>query len=442
MNLGVVFKDQGKVDEAIACYRRALQLKPDYAEAHTNLGTALCDQGRLDESIACHRRALHLKPDSGATYNNLGGALRKQGKFDEATAAFQSAVELAPDCPESHDNLAIALQEAGKFDEAIAASRRGLELKPDFAAGHFSLACILLRMGDYARGWPEYEWRWRIKRPALAQRNFSQPMWVGGDLSGRRILLHTEQGCGDAIQCVRYAPLVAARGGKVIVECHPELYRLLQTLDGVDELVVRGRPLPPFDLHCPVMSLPLAFGTTVETIPNRVPYLHADPQRSGQWRARLAGDANRLKVGLVWAGNPDVKTDSERSMRLPALAPLGQAPGVSFYSLQKGPGAAQAKDPLPGLKLINYTNELQDFADTAALISQLDLVISVCTSVTHLAGALGRPVWTLLSYAPDWRWLVGREDSPWYPTMRLFRQKARGDWDEVARRVAEALKAK
>jgi hypothetical protein len=258
-------------------------------------------------------------------------------------------------------------------------------------------------------------------------------------LEGRTILLHAEQGFGDVIQFIRYLPLVEQRGGRIIVECQAELQRLFQTTAERCQIVIRGQPLPAFDLHCPLLSLPRAFGTALANIPGTEPYLQADAEQVGRWQRRLGEFDSMVKVGLAWAGSPTHKKDRNRSMKLARLAPLGQAPGVRFFSLQKGATAAQAKTPPPGMDLVDWTEELKDFADTAALIANLDLVIAVDTAVVHLAGAMGKPVWTLLPFVPDWRWLLEREDSPWYPTMRLFRQNSWGDWDSVITRVADAL---
>jgi len=305
--------------------------------------------------------------------------------------------------------------------------------------GHWNLALALLVQGHFPEGWEEYEWRWKTKGLLSPRQLLPQPLWDGRPLAGRAILLHAEQGLGDTIQFIRYLPLVAQRGGRVIVECQPELQRLVQAMTPDIPVLARGQPLPDFAFQCPLLSLPKALGTTLATIPATVPYLHADAQNVQMWRDRLAGHGSALKVGLIWAGNPHHKNDRNRSVKLASLAPLAQVPGVQFYSLQKGAAAAQAKTPPPGMDLIDRTDDLQDFADTAAMIANLDLVIAVDTSVVHLAGALAKPVWTLLPYCPDWRWLLKRQDSPWYPTMRLFRQPEIGDWDSVIQQLAAAL---
>ncbi len=269
-------------------------------------------------------------------------------------------------------------------------------------------------------------------------RDSAQRQWDGSSLEGRSLLLHAEQGFGDALQFIRYLPRVAQRGGRIILGCQPELQRLFQTIADGCQIVVRGQALPAFDLYCPLLSLPRVFGTTLASIPNLIPYLRADAGEAGKWQQRLAEHCSMVKVGLAWAGSPAHKNDRNRSMKLARLAPLGRTPGVRFFSLQKGEAAAESKTP-PGLELVDWTQELKDFADTAGLIENLDLVIAVDTAVAHLAGAMGKPVWTLLPSNSDWRWMLEREDSPWYPTMRLFRQTSWGDWDSVVARVAEAL---
>jgi Flp pilus assembly protein TadD len=438
-NLGNALKRVGQSEEAIDYYRQSLALKRDDPQILSSLAAALKETGELEEAIFYLRKAASLSPNDPEVHNNLGIALAEQGQHEQAIDCHRQSLVLKADNPAAHNNLGIALEETGQHDEALACYRRALELQPDWAEVHTNLAQALLMQGEWMEGWKEERWRWRLDDPKSRPRSFPQPLWDGGDVHGNRILLHAEQGFGDTIQFARYAPLVVARGGRVIVECHLELHRLLQTLDGIDQLVARGQPLPPFDLHSPLMSLPLIFETTLQSIPSQAPYLHADPQASEEWRRKLSDDPAALKVGLAWAGNPRQKADRKRSMPLSAFAPLAQVNGVSFYSLQKGEAAAQAKNTPPGLKLIDWTEQLSDFADTAAFISQLDLVISVCTSVAHLAGAMGKPVWTLLASAADWRWLLGRDDSPWYPTMRLFRQSARGDWTGAMLRVIQAL---
>jgi len=436
--LGLALNHLGRFDEAMSACRHAITVRPDFADAHLNLGDALQGKGELEEAVAAYRRAIALRPDLYEAYSNLGIALRDLGQLDEAMAACRQAVALKPDLPDAHCNIGIVLHDQGQLDQAIAAYRRSIALNPNSPDAHFSLALALLAQGDFRQGWEEHEWRWESKRLG-PRRDFAQPQWDGLPLAGRTLLLHAEQGLGDTLQFIRYLPLAARCGGRVIVECQSELLRLLRTMAPDCEVVGRGQALPPFDVHCPLLSLPKVFGTTLGDVPNAVPYLGPDAVDAGIWRQLLDGPAQALKVGLVWAGSPGHKNDRNRSMNLTTLAPLGKVPGIQFFSLQKGEPAAQARAMPAGLELIDWTHELKDFADTAALIANLDLVIAVDTAVAHLAGAMGKPVWVLLPFVPDWRWMQKREDSPWYPTMRLFRQPSLGDWDSLIERVAGEL---
>ncbi|MEI8196354.1 MAG: tetratricopeptide repeat protein [Phycisphaerae bacterium] len=440
-NLGNVLSDQGCHDEAIAAYRQALALNANLSDAHCNLGGMLKEKGQFEEAIAACRRALELKPNYPEAYLNLGNALREQGRLDEALAAYRQALALKPDDAAAYSNLAIVLSDQGCLDEAIGAYRQAITIKPNYPEAHKDLALLLLLRGDFAEGCKEYEWRWRCKNYHSPVWNVPELLWDGSDLAGRTLLLHAEQGFGDCLQFIRYVPQIAARagGGKILVVCAPELRPLLQSMSGVAGWLVAGDVLPHCDVQCPLLSLPLVLGTTLENIPQGVPYLQAEAARVEWWRRELADAPPGLQVGLVWSGNPAHKNDRNRSVALAALAPLARMPGVRFYSLQKGAAGEQARTPPAGMELIDRTAELKDFADTAALVANLDLVIAVDTAVVHLAGALGKSVWTLLPFVPDWRWLMEREDSPWYPTMRLFRQRVRGDWGSVIDKVAKAL---
>ena len=436
-NLGVALRDRGLTDEAIAAFRNALSFGPEMAEVHNDLGSALREKGSLDESIAALREAIRLKPDLHKAYNNLANALHEKGQLDEAILALRRALQIKTDVAEVYNNLGNILRDRGLLDDAVTALRQSIQLKPEFAQAHYHLGIVLLLKGDYTEGWSEYEWRWRCKHFAAPRAGLRQSRWDGADLTGRTILLQADAGFGDTIQFIRYVPSVAASGGKIVLECPPQLHRLLKNVSGIDRLISLNQPLPEFDVHCPLTSLPLALGATVKEIPATVPYLNAD-DLSKRWNERLAG-ADALNVGIVWAGSVHHSNDRNRSLSLALLGPLARNSGVTFYSLQKGKPADQILSPPQGMKLIDHATELNDFADTAALIANLDLVIAADTAVAHLAGALGKPVWVLLPYAPDWRWLLEREDSPWYPTMRLFRQKTWGDWPEVIERVAQAL---
>jgi len=439
VNLGNALKAAGNIDAGIDAYREALRLQPDYPQAHYNRGVALADKGLFTDAIEAYRRALELKPAYWQAMVNLGVALAETGQTDEAIAIYCAALRVKPGDADAYTNLGNALRGRNRPDEAIAAYEQAIRFKPELAEAHWNLATLLLIRGDFERGQKEFEWRWRWKDFPTRPRPFAQPLWDGGELNGRTILLWHEQGLGDTIQFIRYAPLVAGRGGRVIVQCPPELARLMKSVAGIAQ-VVTGEPLPPFDVHCPMMSLPLAIATRVESIPANLPYLSIDPILKKQWRKKISLCTGRIKVGLVWAGSSTNRKDALRSISFSQFAPLAKIPNVTFFSLQKGNAAGQCANVPSGMELIDLTGELHDFADTAALVSHLDLVIAVDTAVAHLAGALGKQVWTLIPFGPDWRWLLDREDSPWYPTMRLFRQSKARDWDDVIERVGEAMK--
>lgn len=440
-DMGVALAAQGRYDQAVAAFQTALSQRPQYPEALNNLDHALAQQGKLAEAAAVSRQVVAMHPDSAEAHNRLAIELARAGGLEESVLAAEKAVSLRADFAEGHSTLGTSLQKLGRWEQAMAAQQRALALKPDLAEAHFNLSLIYLVQGDVQRGWQEHEWRWQVVKPVLPEPLFSQLMWDGGDLAGRRILLHPEGGYGDTIQFVRYAPLVAQRGGKVVLGCVAELRRLLETLEGVEELAITGSSMPRFDVHCPLLSLPRLLKTTLQNIPAQVPYLRADAAQSGRWRAKLPAGKEPLKVGLTWAGRPEFEDDRNRSIPLTHLAPLGQVEGVWFCSLQKGPGARQV-DSLPaGFEVMDSSADLNDFADTAALIDNLDLVIAVDTAAAHLAGALAKPTWVLLPKVPDWRWMLNRQDTPWYPTMRLFRQERAGDWDTPIQRIAAALQS-
>jgi len=435
-NFGNALRSQGRLEEAIAAYRTALRYRPAYVEAHNNLGVVLRSCKRMDEAIAACRTALQLNPYFAEAYINLGTALKDHGEMDAALIAYQKAVQIKPDLAEGYNNIGDVLADSGQIDGAIAAFDRAIALKPDYVEAKFNCSLSLLLLGNFARGWPLYEARWAMvdKKP-----NFSQPMWDGRIVDGLSLLVHAEQGMGDSIQFIRYAKLAAARGAKVISECPQTLVELFRKVDGVAEIVTTGDPLPPFDLHVPMLSQPLVFQTRRETIPGDVPYLFADPIRCESWQRRFGQDRAGLRVGLAWAGNLEHSRTRWRNISLEMLLPLLAMEGVNFYSLQIGSGAEQLQQFTGAETIIDYTTYINDFADTAAFMMGLDLVISVDTAVAHLAGALGRVVWTLLPFVPDWRWGLEGDQTPWYPTMRLFRQRAAGEWSPVVGRVVNAL---
>jgi tetratricopeptide (TPR) repeat protein len=436
-NLGVVLAEQRQIGEALECYHRALALKPEYAEAHYNLGNAHKGQGSLDAAIACYRKAIRLRPAFAEAHVNLGIALASLGKPAEAVISYQEAVRLRPNYAEAYNNLGLALAHLGQHEQALMRYQRALELRPDFPDAHYNRSLTWLSLGDYARGWPEYEWRWRLAE--LPPRPFSQPLWDGTPLPGRTILLHNEQGMGDTIQFIRFAPLVKQRGLHVVAEVQAPLVPLLASARGVDVLLPRGASLPAFDVHCPLMSLVRIFAASPDAVPADVPYLSADPARVQRWREELS-TLKGFKIGIAWQGSPSFRWDRLRSLPLTHLAPLARLPGVRLVSLQKEAGAEQLTQWQERWQVLDLGSRFASWADTAAALVQLDLVVSVDTAIAHLAGALGLPVWVPLWLAPEWRWLLHRPDSPWYPTMRLFRQTQLGDWDEVFARMAAELR--
>jgi tetratricopeptide (TPR) repeat protein len=429
-NLGSVFYQKKQFDEAIRDFQKALQLNPEFADAYGGLGNSLKEKGLLDEAVHFYQKAIRADPNRAETYYNLGIALKEKGSFGEAIRAYQKAVQLKPDSIDAYNNLGIALQDNRQIEEAIVSYKKALNIDQDDAVTHWNLSHALLLSGNFKDGWKEYEWRLKVKD--FYRTDFHRPLWDGSDISGRTILLQAEQGFGDTMQFIRYAPLVAQSGIKVIVGCPKELTSLLQNVEGVEQTISYGERLPEFDFYCPVPSLPFIFGTTSESIPVKIPYINTDSLLVQLWMNKLKDD-HSVKIGLVWAGR------EQRTFSLDLFSPLSLMKGVSFYSLQKGKAAKQVETSSGDVQIVDYTGELNDFSDTAAFIVNLDLIITVDTAVAHLSGALGKPVWTLLPAVPDWRWMLDRKDSPWYPTMRLFRQSLSGDWETLVQIVAEEL---
>ncbi|MBN3756766.1 tetratricopeptide repeat protein [Paraburkholderia sp. Tr-20389] len=436
--------------EALASFEMAIALQPALAQAWNNCACVLRDLDRPDDALARCDQAIALQAGYAEAWSNRANALSDLNRPLDAQASYRRALELAPSFVDAWSNLGLTQIDLKQHEAALQSYEHALALNPDHAEAHWNRALCLLQMGRLDEGWQEYEWRWQRHRMQGAQRHFAQAPWLGQfPLEGKTILLHAEQGLGDTLQFCRYVPLVAAMGAKVILEVPQELMRLLRTLDGVTELIEQGQPLPAFDCHAPLLSLPLAFGTGVDSIPAGTPYLYPDEPDTKRWSERLASNApHTLKVGLVWAGGnrPHVaelrKTDARRSIALDMLTPILDIPHVRFYSLQKGQSAQQLTgNPELAGRIVDYTDEFEDFADTAAFVNNLDLVISVDTAVAHLAGATGTPVWIMNRFDTCWRWLLDRTDSPWYPGARLFRQPALGDWNSVIAAVREALAA-
>ncbi len=442
--LGRIHQDLGQQAEARRAFERAVELNPNDLSVHNNLGIVLQDLGLFDEAQASYRRALSLNPNADDAYANLGNLCLQQQAFDEAADYYQKALALNPRNAATHASVGHLHATVGRLEAAVASFDEAIRLQPDHPGAHWNRALALLALGRFKEGWEDYEWRFHCPEVVwqIGQRQFHKPQWDGAELAGKTVLVHAEQGFGDTLQFCRYLPLVAQKGGRVVFESPPELASLLQGMSAIDQLVEQGSEEAAgvaHDVHVPLMSLPRLFETVLETIPNVIPYLAPDRALFDHWQKRL-NDHQGFKVGLVWSGNPDNWRDRQRSIALADLAPLAAVEGASFYSLQLGAGADEAKQPPAGMALTDLSGDLRDFSDTAACIENLDLVISVDTAVAHLAGALGCPVWTLIYTPPDWRWLLQRDDSPWYPTMRLFRQEESNNWGPVVERLVVALR--
>jgi len=453
-NLGNTLFRLDRMKEATACYERAIVLDPSQAAIHHNLGNALVERREFVRAEQCFRTALSLDANCPKYYNGFGNVLLRRFALAEAEQAYRTALALDPLYPAAHVNLATALMKQGRTEEMYSHYQCGLALDPKSHGARYNLSIADLRAGKYRKGWEGHESRWQFHELHMKPRPFAVdfgkqkavPQWKGEEMAGKTVLLHAEQGLGDTIQFARFAPLVAARGAHVVLEVQVPLRRLLSCLPGVDRVIAYGEPLPSFDLHCPLMSLPLAFDIEVETIPGDVPYLSAAPSAISEARERFPSreqGAGSLRVGIVWAGNPKHRGDALRSIHLSALEPLASIEGLTLISLQKGIAAHQISEvsELFRSRIVDADPALNDFADTAALVSTLDLVISVDTAVAHLAGALGVPLWLLVPYLADWRWLENRDDSPWYPTARIFRQPTQGDWGGAVDRLVRVLRS-
>jgi tetratricopeptide (TPR) repeat protein len=436
-NQGVALEGLERLGEALASYDRAIDLNGNYAEAHNNRGLVLKKLGRLAEALESCDRAVALKKDYAKAYNNRGAVLQELNRMEEAIESYDRAITLKPDYAVAYNNRGTVFQETRRFEEAEENYNRAIAIQPDYAEAHLNQSLLKLLMGDYLAGWPLHEWRWKttVKKTTHL---FKQRPWLGEEfLKGKTILIYPEQGIGDFIQFCRYIPLLEKEGAKIILVVPRPLVRLFSGPWKRFAIVEDGQSFPAFDIHCPLMSLPMIFKTTLETIPAEIPYLFPDLDLMAVWRQRL-GVKGKKRIGLVWSGNPNHKNDLKRSVPLGCLSPLWSLP-FEFHSLQK---EYRGNDRLfmeeSGIR--DHQGELNDFSDTAALISEMDLVLSVDTSVAHLAGAMGKPVWVLLPFMPDFRWLLDRSDSPWYPTATLFRQATLGDWGTVLSEVAVKMK--
>jgi tetratricopeptide (TPR) repeat protein len=476
-NLGKALQDLGRIDEAIAAYcaaiardpnnavaytncgaallaqrawddsatvtRRAIALMPDNAMAHANLGMALLNLGRHEEALTACNRGIAMQPPDAAINACLGGTMLELGALQQAAALCRRAISFDPTLPNAHFNLSHALKAMGQLEEAGLSARQAIALRPESAEYHFHLAHTLLLQGNMEAGWEEYDWRWKLPDFAWMSRihgEFLGPSWKGEDISDKTILIYTEQGLGDIIQFARYLPLVVCKARRVIVAVHPPVRRLLESIEGITVVSILDTPLPDSNVYCPLLSLPRAFATSLASIPATVPYLHPDPGEQVRWERRINCDA--LRVGIVWAGNPVTQRDRFRSPHLDSVTPLFSVPGVNFIALQVGQGREDCDaNPLPP-HVLDLGAEVTDLAETAAIMSGLDLMISSCTGPLHLAGALGVPSWAMIPFAPHFPWLLERIDTVWYPSMRLYRQEQYGrDWAGVVRRISNDLTA-
>jgi tetratricopeptide (TPR) repeat protein len=445
--LGVALAGLGRQDEAISTFRAALAANPNLPHAHFNLAGIYAQRGAAEDAVRHYRQALRLEPGNAVSHHQLGVILMREERSEEALPHFLEAVRLQPEFIEARHNVGVALAQANRWDEAVTAFEETLRLQPHAVEAHYNVATTMLLLGRMAEGWKEFEWRWQLEGMLPYRRKFREPQWQGEDLTGRTLIVHDEQGFGDTLHFCRYIPLLAARGAKIVFECHPELLKTMRLSFAHEQLEIIPRVpsfpgtegLPEADYQVPLLSLPYLFGTRLDTVPAATPYLRADPAESRRWQDRLA-HLPRPRIGLIWAGRPTHAQDPDRSIRLAQLAPLAGIPGVSFVSLQKGDAAAQIATAPAGLAVHDFTAELADFADTAAFLGAIDLVITVDTAMAHLSGALGKNVWMMNRYMPDWRWMLRREDSPWYPTMRMFRQSKAREWDSVIARLADALR--
>lgn len=436
-NLGNALQHLKRHKEAIESYDTAIAIKPDYAIAYSNRGVALKNLKRYEEALESCREAISIKSDYFEAFSNNGAVLQDLKLYEDALESYNRAIAIKPDYFEAHSNRGNVLTEMKLFLEALESYDLAITIKPDYPDAHWNKSLILLRCGQFALGWTLYEWRWKVPSLELSIYSFAQPLWLGNEaLLGKTILLHAEQGLGDTLQFCRYAQLVKSLGATVLLEVPQPLMGLLAGLPGVDVLIESGQPLPAFDYHCPLMSLPLAFKTDLTNIPYPTAYLQSNTSKLEAWSQRLGARTKPL-VGLVWSGSTEHKNDHNRSLPLAEL--LQHLPDTFEYvSLQKEVRQSD-QEALTASKLLHFCDELKDFTDTTALCACMDVVVSVDTSVAHLAGAMGKPTCVLLPYVPDWRWLLDREDSPWYASVKLYRQGEDRQWSAVLARLASEI---
>jgi tetratricopeptide (TPR) repeat protein len=439
INRGVSLRELRQFHAAIKSYDNALQIEPNHSGAYNNRGVALFDLRLLPAAIASYDKAIQFSPDNANAYNNRGMALDYLRHYNEAVESYNRAVDLDPSFADAWSNRGTTLADLGRRAEAVQSYKKAIEINPDHADAHWNMSLCFLQLGNFKRGWAGYEWRWKLTDSELQTRTFAQPLWLGESLIGKTILLHADEGFGDALQFCRYAPLLHYQGARVVLEVRNPLVSLLAHLKGVAEVVAYGDVLPSFDVHCPMGSLPRAFNADANTIPLAAGYLRSTAKDLDKWRSKL-GDRNKPLIGLAWSGNRKHGNDHNRSV---ALADLARAlpSGFEYVSLQKEMSEADQAVLKSRPDISTFSAELTDFTDTAALCDLVDVVVSVDTSVVHLAGALGRPVWVLLPFNPDWRWLLDRTDSPWYDSTKLYRQERPGDWQSVFERIRTDLES-
>ena len=441
--LGLLYANRRQFEASAACLREALRLAPHDGETHRDLGISLAKLGQSSEAVVHSRQALQLLPNQVQILNLLASSLSELEQFDEAMELFARALRLKPEDPEVRNNLVVTLSELCRWREAMLQCDEAIRLRPNYADAHLNRGFILLTQGSLAEGWPEYEWRWQTER--FTPRPFVQPLWKSESLHGKTLLVHAEQGLGDTLQFVRYLPFVRRLGCRIVLECPSQLHRLLASFAEIDQFCAVNATPPAFDYHVSLLSLPGLLGTTLENMPAQVPYLQAEPGLLEPWRTELS-QWNGFKIGIVWQGSTQYHRDRPRSIPLLQFAPLAQLEGVHLFSLQKGPGSEQLCEFAVDYPVVDLGSRLDEttgpFCDTAAVMKLLDLVITCDTSTAHLAGALAVPVWIALPHRADWRWFLDRDDSPWYPTARLFRQARRGDWASVFVAIREVLLAK
>jgi tetratricopeptide (TPR) repeat protein len=436
-NLGSALAQAGKYEEAITEAKKAIELEPRRPEALNTLGVVYMRAGRLDDAIAATLKAVEMNPRFHKAIGNIGGIYQKMERHDLAIEWFERASKVLPADVETANALYGAYYKIRQPEKSLEATENALKHNPNHPELHGNRSLALLALGNYIEGFEEYEWRWRCNTFTSPPRDFDRPMWENSDLNGRTLLVHAEQGYGDIIQFARYLPMVAEMGAKLIVEVPVAVRSLIETIPGVARVVPKGLKLPDFDLHIPLLSLPRAFKTTLQTIPNQVPYFRVDESRLEKWRPVIANNAKGKKIGLVWGGN--LKPDPKRSVRLKELAPLADVPDIAWFSLQTGDPRDELKESPPGMNIVDIGKDLKEFADTAALMSLLDMVITIDTASAHLAGAMAVKTWTIIPHAADWRWQMEGEQSPWYPTMRLFRQSVANDWGPTIARIRDEL---